>query len=172
MNYGELKASCARLMIRTDLTDDWPEFIRRAHDVIADQIALAAPLTLENAQAALPADFSGAVALWVYGAPVGFQVDGATIRGAIGQSASHPAFLIYRPSKAFFADDDATNAVLTEYPWVYRYGALAEAGRFTRDMEFSAQNEAAFRGEIDRISQVSVQLAAGSLSPRSGKPTP
>lgn len=172
MNYGELKASCARLMIRTDLTNDWPEFIRRAHDVIADQVALVAPLTLENAQAALPADFSSAVALWVYGAPVGFQVDGATIRGAIGHSASHPAFLIYRPSKAFFADDDATNTVLTNYPWVYRYGTLAEAGRFTRDADIAAQNEAAFREEISRINQASVQVAAGSLSPRPGKPTP
>lgn len=172
MTYGELQASLARLSHRTDLTADWPDFIRRAHDIITDEVALVADVAIVNRDCALPADLSLVLSVWIDGAPVDFSVTGGILTACVSPAQPYTAKVLYRPSKAFFADDAATNTVLTDYSWVYRYGALAEAGRFARDNDATMQNEAAFRGEIDRITSASTMAAAIQIKPRAGRPTP
>ena len=172
MNYGELKTSLARLSHRTDLTEDWPDFIRRAHDIITDEVALVADMTIANRDGTLPTDLSLVLSVWIEGAPVDFSVTGGILTACVSPAHLYDAKVLYRPSKAFFADDAATNTVLTEYSWVYRYGALAEAGRFARDNDAAMQNEAAFRGEIERITSASTMAAANQIKPRAGRPTP
>lgn len=172
MTYGELLTSLARLAIRSDLTADWPEFVRSAHDVIVDQIALVSDLTLVSAEATLPTDFSRVVSVWSKGSPRAWSVDVSTITAAVDASEDQPAKLVYRPAKAFFADESATNTVLTDYPWVYRYGALAAAGRFMRDGDLANTNEGLFRGEITRIAQASAMAAAEDIAPSISQPTP
>lgn len=172
MTYGELKTSLARLSHRTDLTADWPDFIRRAHDIITDEVALVADVAIVNRDGALPTDLSLVLSVWIEGAPVDFSVTGGVLTACVSPAHLYDVKVLYRPSKAFFADDAATNTVLTNYSWAYRYGALAEAGRFTRDSETVAQNEAAFRGEIERITSASTMAAANQIRPRAGRPTP
>lgn len=172
MTYGELQASLARLSHRTDLTADWPDFIRRAHDIITDQIALVANVVITNAAGVLPSDLGQVLAVWVCGAPVDFMVSGSMLTACVSPAEPYAAKIVYRPSRAFFADDAATNTVLTTYPWVYRYGALAEAGRMTRDDGLASQNDGPFRGEIERISLASAMAAAAQICPRAGRPTP
>lgn len=165
MTYGQLLASLTRLVDRTDISDLMPDFVRRAHDVITDQVALVSPVTISNGEASAPADFSQVVAVWVDGSPRAFVMDGAKIRVAIGAPGNVTGHLVYRQAKPFFASEAATNIILTTYPWLYRYGALAEAGRYTYDDNLT-QNEGLFRDEIARISAASVAAATGSISPR------
>lgn len=172
MTYGELQASLARLSHRTDLTADWPDFIRRAHDIITDEVALVADVAIVNRDGTLPTDLSLVLSVWIDGAPVDFSVTGGILTACVSPAQPYTAKVLYRPSKAFFADDAATNTVLTDYSWVYRYGALAEAGRFARDNDATMQNEAAFRGEIDRVTSASTMAAAAQIKPRAGRPTP
>lgn len=172
MTYGELQASLARLSHRTDLTADWPDFIRRAHDIITDEVALVADVVIVNRDGALPTDLSVVLSVWIEGAPVDFSVAGSVLTACVSRAQPYAAKVLYRPSRALFADDAATNTVLTEYSWVYRYGALAEAFRFMRDDAATMQNEAAFRGEIDRITSASAMAAANQIKPRAGSPTP
>lgn len=166
MTYGELLASLARITNRTDLAPDMPEFVRRAHDLIVDRITLHVALPLSNGGAALPVDLSEVVSVWVRGQPARFTVDGSNISVAVSAGTDWTADIVYRPAKAFFADEAATNTVLTDYPWVYRYGSLAEAWRFLLFDGMALNNETAFMQEISAINRASVTKAAGQITPK------
>lgn len=170
MTYGELLAALARLSLRTDLTADWPGFVRRAHDIIVDQATLVSPITITNGSATLPADCSTVLAVWVDGTPRAWSVDG-TLSVAVDKAKAHTGYLLHRPAKAFFASDAGTNTILTENPWVYQYGALAEGFKFMRDLEGQATNEAAFRGEIGRLNMAATNAAAQRITPRVSQPS-
>lgn len=186
MTYGELQAAIIASSHRTDAatTDLIPDFIRRAHDIITDEIALVADLTLTSSTVALPTDFRRVLAVWLQnnpsfplteasadnfpdangtGVPRIYRVSGANLLYSPSAQATYVAKLVYRPSKTFFADDDATNTVLTDYPWLYRYGALAELGRHTVDDDMVARYEPLFRDDLRRITMASVDDATGGL---------
>lgn len=164
MTYGELLASLARLSLRSDLTADWPGFVRRAHDVLTDRVTLTVALTATAGAATLPVDLAQVLAVWINGAPMAFRVEDDEIE--VPGQFNGPINIVYRPAKTFFTGDGDTNTVLTDYPWAYQYGALAEAYRFLKDQERFATNEAAFLAEIARITTASTNTAAGLIRPR------
>lgn len=184
MNYGELKAAIAASSHRNDLAAFIPDFIRRAHDIITDEIALVSDLSLATDTVALPSDFRRVLAVWLQnypsfplteasvdnfpvaggsGVPRIYRVSGANLLFSPSAQATYGAKLVYRPSKTFFADDDATNTVLTTYPWLYRYGALAELGRHTVDDAMSARYDTMFQADLRRITMASIDDATGGV---------
>ena len=170
MTYGDLLQSLARMALRTDLTADWPAFVRRAHDIIVDQVALVSPVTITGGTAPLPNDCSTVLAVWVDGTPRAWSVDG-TLNVAVDRAKDHTGYILHRPAKAFFASEGATNTVLTNNPWTYEYGALSEAFKFMRDLEGQATNEGAFRGEMARITRSNTNAAAERRTPRISQPS-
>lgn len=175
-DYGTLKTGVATRAVRTDLTDLIPDFIRRAHDIIVGEVVMAAPLTISTQSTALPTGFREALSLWLVnrpmkvlseaseqvtqyisgtGVPYCFRIDTTLLVYPTPQS-SYSAQLIYRIARTFFADDSATNAILTRYPFVYLYGAMAELNRHTVDTSQADRYEALFRSEIERINAVEV----------------
>lgn len=184
MNYGELKTAVTRSLVRTDMAGDIPDYVRRAHDVITDEIALVTDLTVTTGTVALPTDFRRVVAVWIQnnpsfplteasadnlpdasgpGVPRIYRVSGSNLLLSPTPQDTYVLKLAYRPSKTFFADDAATNTVLTNYPWLYRYGALAEAGRQMVDDAWVARWEGPFQADLRRITMASIDDATGGL---------
>ncbi|CAB4157916.1 hypothetical protein UFOVP679_55 [uncultured Caudovirales phage] len=174
-NYGTLKAAVARRAVRTDLTDDIPDFIRSAHDKIVGEVSLAVDLTLTTGTTALPTDFRQVNSLWLVnrpwiqvceaspeqmstatgtGRPYIFRISGSDLIVYPVPEPAYPAKLLYQISRDFFATDVASNAILTRYPSVYLYGAVAELGRQTADDDLITRFQPMFFAEIVRINQI------------------
>lgn len=190
-DYGTLKTGVATRAVRTDLTDLIPDFVRRAHDVIVGEVVLTAPLSISTQETTLPTDFREAVSLWLVnrpmkqlseaspqvtqyisgtGVPYCFRIDDGLLVYPTPQAA-YSALLVYRVERTFFADDTDTNAILTKYPFVYLYGAMAELFRHLVDPAQAGQYEGLFRAEIDRINAVEVGDATrGALQLTSNGP--
>lgn len=173
-NYGTLKAAVARRAVRSDLTNDIPDFIRSAHDRIVMDVVIGADLTLNAQTVAVPEGFRDPVSLWLnnrpwiqvteastqqiqastvqgYGRPTLFAVSGSNLTLFPSPEGSWAARLLYSIGRDFFDDDDSTNVILTRYPNLYLYGAMADLSRQTFDNEAVARWEPLFFGEIERV---------------------
>lgn len=190
-DYGTLQTAVATRAVRADLTTMIPDFIRRAHDMIVGEVVMSADLTISTQSTALPTGFRDALSLWLVnrpmkqlseaspqvtqyisgtGIPYCFRVDDALLVYPTPM-ATYSAKLVYRLERDFFADDDATNAILTRYPFVYLYGSMAEAMRQIRDAAEADRYELMFRAEIERINAVEVGDATrGALQMTSTAP--
>lgn len=190
-DYGTLKTAVATRAVRTDLTDLIPDFVRRAHDIIVGEVVLSAPLTISPQSTTLPIGFREALNLWLVnrpmkqlseaseqvtqyisgtGVPYCFRIDDDLLVYPTPVS-TYSALLVYRVVTTAFSDDTDTNAILTKYPFVYLYGAMAEVFRHTVDPNQANQYEGLFRAEIERINAVEVGDATrGALQLTSTSP--
>lgn len=173
-NYGTLKTAVASWGNRSDLTALIPDFIRMAHDVIAGQVTMGADLTLSSATVAQPDDFRRLVSLWVdrapkralvlsdeigmtnlgSGVPGYYRIDGTDFIIAPRPDQTYPGKALYKIATTQFSADVDTNVVLTKYPFVYLWGALAELGGYLMDAEMAAGYGGKFASEIERINRV------------------
>lgn len=193
-DYASLQAAVARRAVRSDLTADIPDFIRSAHDRIIMDVVIGADLTLNATSVALPADCRAPVSLWLknrpwiqvteastqqvqastvqgYGRPTLFAVDGANLTLFPSPEGSWAARLLYRIARDFFTDDASTNVILTRYPNLYLYGAMAELSRQTFDNEAVARWEPLFFGEIERVNAAEIRdVLSGPLQTTSTAP--
>lgn len=82
-------------------------------------------------------------------------------------NATYTGKLLYYQALPFFASNDATNDLLTKYPFAYLYGALAELARFDKADEDTAVFETMFQAELADI-EVAEQrdaIMGGSATP-------
>lgn len=175
-DYGTLKTAVASRANRTDLTTEIPDFIRRAHDVIVGEVVMTGDLTIATQSTALPTGFRDALSVWLVnrpmkqlseaselvtqyisgtGVPYCFRID-TTLKVYPTPQASYDAMIVYRLARDFFDDDTDTNAILTRYPSVYLYGAMAELYRHLLNDTQTDRYELMFRAEIERINAVEV----------------
>jgi hypothetical protein len=186
-NFGTLRAAVAARAVRSDLDALIPDFVRAAHDVIANRLALCADLTVDAGTVAMPTDARIPISVWVDGYPAApltpaseaqmrglgagvprfFRVDGTNLVFGPSPDGSYRGRLLYKPARDFFADDAAANTALTRYPFLYLYGAMAELFAHVRQAEerdrylglFMAGIEAACAAELEDLT------AAGMLRP-------
>lgn len=173
-----------------------PVFIRRAHDALMRELNIplltaTADLTINAERVAVPAGFRAVERLFIdaaYDSPLSPVSIEQRVRDAVSYTAGRPrvfaieggyfAFapipdttytgrLMYRKALDFFASDDATNDLLTRYPFAYLYGALAESARWDLNDEDEARYEALFRAEISDINKAErdFAMAGGTLVP-------
>jgi hypothetical protein len=173
-DYGTLKTWLADRMNRTDLTNVIPDAVRSAHDIIVSEAVIAADLTISGQSTALPADFRQVDALYLVerpfsqlteaspeitqnisgdGIPTVFRID-TTLLVYPSPQVTYKAKLLYSLSRTFFADDAATNAVLTRYPFAYAWLSLAELYGHILDDTRSERYLARGLGELRRLSMV------------------
>lgn len=173
-DYGTLKTAIASRANRTDLTDWIPDFVRRAHDVIVSEVVMSADLTIATQSTALPTGFRDALSVWLVnrpmrqlseasdqvtqyisgtGVPYCFRID-TTLKVYPTPLGAYSAKLIYRLARTMFSADGDTNAILTRYPFVYLYGAMAEVWRHQQNDTETDRYELLFRAEIERINAV------------------
>jgi len=101
------------------------------------------------------------------GEPRVFAREGAYLAFGPVPDTTYTGKLLFRKALTFFASDEATNAILTDYPMAYLYGALAEAARFDKYEEDELKYEALFRAEIDAINMehAAAMYEGGTLAP-------
>lgn len=179
--YGELKTALASWSKRADLTDQLPDFITYAHSEInrtlrANVMLATADLTINAETISQPTGFLAFRRLYLDLSPRQ-QIETVSPEGAMDLSAryssstypSHvakegtllrfaPLFtgtvtgkaLYYKSLTAMSAASDY-NAVLTAYPFLYLYGALAELFRYIEDDNLADRYESTFRAMITDI---------------------
>lgn len=157
-----------------------PLFVQRAHVTILRDLDIphlhdTADLTIDAERVAIPTGYRAAKRLFIDGDPDSIVIPTTQelrVREALTFPAGRPrvfareggylAFgpipdttyagkLLYKKALAFFASDAATNVILTDYPFLYLYGALAEAARFDKYEEDEAKYEALFRAEMQSV---------------------
>lgn len=177
-NLGELRAAFEDWLARTDLSARIPDFLRLVTAEIQRRIKpqddeVSIVLSLANGTSVLPADFNGVKVVHtdqdrgypipsmnenyaerVYVAenqtvwPVGYVIRRGEIEIIPGGDTGTVTLVYYKKLSDLEADAD-TNAVLTDHPDVYLYGALMHAANFIQDMQrqstFAAMYEGAFR---------------------------
>jgi len=158
-----------------------------------------ATITIDTSAETAPADLMQVKRIWVdgsYDQPLVSQPSGLlqSIRGAYKTAAeprwfclegldettdvlqfaptpdqAYTGYLLYYQRLPFFASGAATNKILARYPYLYLYGALAEAARFSDDTSRIAQFERLFVGALSDIivSARADQTGGGSLLPSS-----
>ena len=159
--YTDLKAAVATWMKRTDLTAQIPDYITLAEKSFR-KLAKLRPLEIEATLTgtpssdviALPSDFEQAIGLWDTstnprnplgqrlpealpvdsspGTPEYWAVDGTNVRFERPLDGAYTFALRYA-QKFALSVSNPTNYVLTEYPNVYLFGALAEGSNDTFD---------------------------------------
>lgn len=161
-NYTDLQAAVANWLHRADLAANIPDFIYLAETDFNRRMnvtnkELSVPLTLAaGAQSiALPADYATPVALWnefnqprwelpavtvaempkrpTPAMPCLWAVDGKTIVFDCPADQTYPITLRYIQSLHIADSVDGTSAMLTRYPDLFLYGALAHSAPFLRD---------------------------------------
>jgi hypothetical protein len=180
--YAELRTAVAAWLKRTDLTAQIPDFIRLAEVRIKSLVDLGAlettatlATTPDSPTIALPADFKNPIALWIddidpqeqltqllpqalpyYDTPNRPQywaIDGADIRFQCPADAAYP--IKFRYSQLFeLSDANPTNSILTGFPDVYLFGALAEAGDYSFDSENGLKWNAKFQDAVQRCNSL------------------
>lgn len=163
--YGELQAAAANWLVRADLTARIPEFIdlaeSRLNRVLRARLAETEASLVATPGARtipLPAGFAEPLALWIaqgadrrplrfiepsqmaatslQGEPVSWSIDGANL--AFERPCDQAYAFVLRMLVRFALSDAApTNALLSDYPDVYLFAVLAEAGPFLRDTELA-----------------------------------
>jgi hypothetical protein len=176
--YAELRTAVAAWLKRTDLTAQILDFIRLAEVRIKSLVDLGAlettatlATTPDSSTIALPADFKNPIALWIddidpqeqltqllpqslpyYDTPNRPQywaIDGANIRFQCPADAAYP--IKFRYSQLFeLSDANPTNSILTGFPDVYLFGALAEAADYSFDNENGLKWNAKFQDAVQR----------------------
>lgn len=168
--YAELQSAVADWLDRDDLTGRVPDFISLAEAAIAAKlgvrtaeadIVLAGPAGARTV--ALPGGYRDAKALWITGEglreelrmipadlmvvseiagdPGAWCVDGANIAfdRPLRQART---FTLRMVTTLTLSDETPTNLILANYPNLYLFGALKEAGPFLRDNDLAAMFEA------------------------------
>lgn len=176
--YSELQTAVARWIKRSDLTTNIPDFIRLAEIRLKSVVDLrvletTADLvtTPSDATIALPTDFKSPIALWIadinpqerldqvlYSSmpfnvtpnrPQYWCIDDHTIRFQCPANNAYP--IKFRYAQLFeLSDTNPTNYVLTDYPDVYLFGALAEAADYTQDDVNGPKWNAKFNDAVQR----------------------
>lgn len=177
--YAELQTAVAAWMNRTDLTAVIPDFIRLAESRIktltnARQAEAEAALAcvVGASTIALPSDYKAPVALWLgterealpqrlaedlptsssSGRPQYWAIDGTNLRFNCPADAAYSVALRYRQTLALSNAND-TNAILTDYPDVYLFGALVEAASYTMD-DRAAAWDARFQAAVQAMNNM------------------
>ena len=202
--YGELQSAVADWLDRDDLTTRIPHFIALAEAQIARKLAARTAETdidlvgIVGARTiAIPAGYRSGKALWISreagrealrtipadqivvstapGEPRAWCVDGETIAFDRPLDQAY-AFVLRMVSALALSDASPTNLVLTNYPDVYLFGALKEAGPFLRDSDLMATFEGKFaqaledaedmEGRVNRRSTLSTDLDRTGLGRR------
>lgn len=169
-------------------TSNLPLFVRRAHDALLRELEIpqlheAADFTINAERVAIPTGFLAVKRLFIdaaYDSPLVPTSMELRVKEAVTQTSGRPrvfcreggylAFgpipdtsytgkLLYKKGPTFFANDAATNDLLTAYPYAYLYGSLAEAARFDKADEDIALYEALFRAEIADINAAALRDA-------------
>lgn len=178
MNYGELQQLVIDYMHRADLTDKVPGFVELAHSRIMRDLRVPSmikdeTLTMDSNPKALPEGF---LAMRELSAGISNRryalksVSPAHLSRAVGFVGSNPSLysimgltvevqpeteedlrIIYFGSLPFFADDDATNAILTNSPYLYLYGALIEANSYIQDGEQRVKAIEFYQTEVGEV---------------------
>lgn len=173
-----------------------PLFVRRAHDVIMRELRTpllmtTADLTISAERVAVPADFRAVSRLFIdaaydsplrpvsieqrvqqavtqtSGRPSMFSIEGSYFAFAAIPDTSYSGKLLYFRSLTFFANDAATNDVLTRHAWLYLFGALAEAAAFDQYDESLASYTVRFQAELAAINaaEQADAMGGGTLMP-------
>lgn len=174
--YAELQAAAASWLIRSDQTARIPDFIALAETRLNRVLRLRraeldGPLTGVPASRfiPLPADYDEALTCWILyptgteaqelrfvdpakldpstiaGTPRGWTIDGTNL-GFERPCDQAYAFTLRYLAKLALSEAIPTNALLTDYPDVYLFATLAEAGAALRDNDFTVMYE----GKLDR----------------------
>lgn len=175
--YSELQTAIGTFLNRSDLTASIPDFIALAEadinshfDLRAVETDQALTATAGSRFVALPIGFREQQNLWIEwpygrgdplrfvtpellvtatapGIPMTWCIDGTNI--AFERPAASAYSLTLRMIGGLaLSDASPTNLVLTNYPNVYLYGALKEAGPFLRDGEATQIWEAKYADAI------------------------
>lgn len=154
-NYGQLQTAVAAYADRSDLAAFIPDFIRTAHDEIIGKIVIGADLTFTTSTVSQPDDFRQVSSIWVdswpkrplmlantiqtqsnaSGVPGFYRLSGSDIIVAPIPDQTYTGKILYKVSRAFFADDSATNVILTKYPTLYIYAARKALAAYLHDAE-------------------------------------
>jgi hypothetical protein len=195
-NYGTLKTALADFAERGDLTTQLPYFVDYAQQEIARNLrasvnTVAADITISSGVIAVPSDYQAIRRLYLSTTPVRtiaicspetlaevnaefstgtypthVSVQGSNFWFAPNVGATYTGKLLYWATPAAMSNDSDTNAVLTEYPFLYLYGALAELFRFMVDPR-ADQWEQRFQGLLADINKSEAYDAlAGSIQGR------
>lgn len=165
-----------------------PVFVMRAHSVIMRELRIplltaSTDLTIAAETVTPPSGFRAVVRLFLSDAPETvlrpaspeqraieaaswpaarprlFALEGTSLVFGPVPDTSYTGKLLYAKALDFFASDGDTNAVLTRHPFLYLYGALAEAARFDKADEDIALYEGMFSSELNAV-QIAEQLDA------------
>lgn len=178
--YSELQAAVAAWLKRSDLAARVPDFISLAEtrikslvDIINLEVTVPLATTPNSDIVPLPADFKSPIKLWladinpiealdqflpeslpynnVPNRPLYWAVDGPNIRFHCPTNQVYP--IQFRYHQLFdLSDANPSNTILTNYPDVYLFGALCEAGDFMFDDQNVVKWDAKFRDAIQRCS--------------------
>lgn len=177
--YSELQAAVASWLNRGDLTTQIPDFIALVEADINAQFDLrtiesdqALSTVASSRYVALPATFREPQNLWinwtygrgdplrfvvpellitttVNGIPASWCIDGTNI--AFNCPADQAYSLTLRQlGGVALSTGSPTNLILTNYPNVYLFGALKEAGPFLRDSEATGMWEAKYQDALTK----------------------
>ncbi|WP_332763921.1 phage adaptor protein [Phenylobacterium sp.] len=199
--FSELKTAAANWLERSDLTDRIPEFIALGEAVINAQLKMRtaesdAALTgvVNSRLIALPAGYRQPRALWIVrssgarealrptlpelhladtasGEPRSWCVDGTNIAFERPCDQAY-SFVLRMVGGLALSDASPTNLILTNYPNLYLFAALKEAGPFLRDNDLISMFEAKFEsalqdaitmeGRARKLTTLSTELAGMS----------
>lgn len=180
-NYSELQTAIASWMARGDLTTNIPDFITIFEAVANRRLKtrlqeLAATLTPTNGVATIPADYliwrrctwtgsSPRELEYVHpsylrslyptlpqGYPRHFTIEGSNL--TMGPSDNTDLTFDYFQKIPALSVSNTTNWLLTAWPDVYLYGALAEAQGFVKDYQALSAWAARREGLFDEIEKL------------------
>jgi len=176
--YATLQTALANWSERSDLTALLPDFVNYAHQEIgrtlrANVNLLAADVTVSGEFVTVPtgframkrayydttprrtlimcsaemrADIVSEFASGTYASHV--SVEGSSLAFGPVPTGGGTVKTLYYATPTALVDDADTNAVLTLYPFMYLYGALAELFRYIEDDNNADRYETRFRGLI------------------------
>lgn len=164
-NYTELTAAMANWLDDATLTARIPEFIALAEAKINDDLRIRSmekrsisTLTTSDRYQTLPARFAQAKRLWLLTSPITIVafVGASQLANYYSTSSGKPLYytitaneielnrisdsaytaeMVYWQKVSAISASNQTNVVITEYPNIYLYGALAESAPYIDDPE-------------------------------------
>lgn len=197
--YAELQAAVGTWLDRTDLTAPAPTFIRLTESKInkvlrSHQMIKRVETVLDDAVETLPVDFLEMLSAHIRTSPVTpvdfrpmndfvrldefnltgtprwYSIVGNTLRFAPAPIGSPTFEMSYYARVPALSDDEPVNWLLTDYPDVYLYGALAEASIYLREDDRAGYWGGLFGGEIANLN-VASERARFSASPLAIRPS-
>lgn len=198
IDWASLKTAVGDWLNRADLTSRIPDFIGLAEVRMMDELPptrlLETEITLNPAVGvrtlSLPADFRSPLNLWwnngvdrepvryvppdlldvwqSAGRPLNFTIDGTDLAFERPTDQAYTFAFRYVITLGL-SDEVTTNTLLTQYPNLYLFGALAEAAPFLRDASALQTWEAKYQqalenakrrqSQIDRLTTLSTEVA-------------